>query len=73
MHVRALGDGPPLLLINGLGGHTGMWEPLERELGGFRIVEFDLPAGKDLVLQFSGSADPTVLMSITLVNTPPVV
>jgi pimeloyl-ACP methyl ester carboxylesterase len=43
VHVRALGDGPPLLLINGLGGHTGMWEPLERELEGFRIVEFDLP------------------------------
>jgi len=35
-----------------------------------KIVEFDLPAGKDFILQFSGSTDPTVLMAITLVNTP---
>jgi pimeloyl-ACP methyl ester carboxylesterase len=41
--VRELGDGPPLLLIGGIGAHTAMWEPLERVLGGFRIVEFDLP------------------------------
>lgn len=43
VHVRAVGDGHPLLLINGLGAHTGMWESLERELEGFQIVEFDLP------------------------------
>lgn len=43
VHVRAVGEGPPLLLINGLGAHTAMWEPLETVLAGFRIVEFDLP------------------------------
>lgn len=43
VHVRAFGEGPPLLLINGLGAHTAMWEPLEKVLAGFRIVEFDLP------------------------------
>lgn len=43
VHVRSLGEGPPLLLINGLGAHTAMWDPLERVLDGFRIVEFDLP------------------------------
>jgi pimeloyl-ACP methyl ester carboxylesterase len=43
VHVRELGEGPPLLLINGLGANTSMWRPLERTLEGFRIVEFDLP------------------------------
>jgi hypothetical protein len=37
-----------------------------------KIVEFDLPAGKDLILQFSGSTDPVVVMAITPVNTPAV-
>lgn len=41
--VREVGEGTPLLLINGLGAHTAMWEPLERALPGFRLVEFDLP------------------------------
>jgi pimeloyl-ACP methyl ester carboxylesterase len=41
--VRELGEGPPLLLINGLGAHTAMWDTLERTLDGFRILEFDLP------------------------------
>ncbi len=43
VHVRAFGEGPPLLLINGLGAHTAMWQPLEKVLTGFRTVEFDLP------------------------------
>jgi hypothetical protein len=30
-----------------------------------KIVEFELPANKDLVLQFSGSTDPSVIASIT--------
>lgn len=47
VYVREVGEGPPLLLINGLGAHSGMWEPLERTLAGMRIIEFDLPgAGK---------------------------
>ena len=48
--VREVGEGPPLLLINGLGAHTSMWGPLEQSLRGFRIVEFDLPgAGQSAV------------------------
>jgi pimeloyl-ACP methyl ester carboxylesterase len=43
VHVRDVGDGPPLLLINGIGAHTAMWNTLERTLDGFRILEFDLP------------------------------
>jgi pimeloyl-ACP methyl ester carboxylesterase len=41
--VRELGEGSPLLLINGIGAHTAMWEPLEQVLDGFRLIEFDLP------------------------------
>jgi pimeloyl-ACP methyl ester carboxylesterase len=41
--VRDVGEGPPVLLINGLGAHTAMWDTLERSLHGFRILEFDLP------------------------------
>lgn len=43
VYVREVGEGTPLLLINGLGAHTAMWTPLEQTLEGFRIVEFDLP------------------------------
>jgi len=30
-----------------------------------KIVEFDLPAGKDLTLQLGGAPDPSVLVAIT--------
>lgn len=44
VHVRQVGDGPPLLLVNGLGAHTAMWQPLERVLADrFTLIEFDLP------------------------------
>lgn len=43
VYVREFGEGSPLLLINGLGAHTEMWTTFRRGLGGFRIVEFDLP------------------------------
>ncbi|HEY4771852.1 MAG TPA: hypothetical protein VIH50_02375 [Steroidobacteraceae bacterium] len=33
-----------------------------------KIVEFDLPADKPLVLQFSGSSDPSVTFAITAAN-----
>ena len=32
MYVRERGDGPPLLLINGIGGNADMWGPLEDRL-----------------------------------------
>jgi poly(3-hydroxyoctanoate) depolymerase len=43
VYAREIGDGPPVLLINGLGAHTAMWSAMEHTLKGFRIVEFDLP------------------------------
>jgi hypothetical protein len=35
-----------------------------------KIVEYDLPAGKDLTLQLSGSSDASVLLTITPVSGP---
>lgn len=48
--VREVGAGQPLLLINGLGAHTGMWRAFEDAMPGHRLVEFDLPgAGRSPV------------------------
>ena len=43
VHVREVGTGAPLLLINGLGTHSAMWEPVEGAFGGLRLIEFDAP------------------------------
>jgi hypothetical protein len=43
-------------------GHVGCERPS-------KIVEFDLPAGRDLTLQFSGSNDAEVFVAITAVGT----
>src|SRR4051794_20910420 len=44
LHVREVGrGGPPVLLINGLGAHTAMWEHLEQALSGLHLIEFDAP------------------------------
>jgi poly(3-hydroxyoctanoate) depolymerase len=42
-HVRDVGEGPAVLLINGLGAHTRMWHNLEERLVGHRVVAFDAP------------------------------
>ena len=41
--VREVGSGQPVLLINGLGAHTGMWRAFEAAMPNCRLVEFDLP------------------------------
>jgi len=43
LRVSVGGDGPPVLLIMGLGGNIEMWGPLERELQarGFQTVAYD--------------------------------
>jgi pimeloyl-ACP methyl ester carboxylesterase len=41
--VREVGEGPPVLLINGIGAHTRMWGLMERTLTGFRVISFDAP------------------------------
>jgi pimeloyl-ACP methyl ester carboxylesterase len=54
-------DGPPLLLLNGIGAHVGMWRPLEDALRGTRLIAFDAPgAGRSQTpptpLTFAGHA-----------------
>lgn len=41
--VSVAGDGPPLLLLMGMGGHTGMWAPLRRQLPQFQTIAYDSP------------------------------
>jgi pimeloyl-ACP methyl ester carboxylesterase len=41
--VREFGDGQPVLLINGIGAHVGMWAAMERVLPGTRVIAFDAP------------------------------
>ncbi len=44
VRVARIGDGEPLLLINGLGANLEMWQPLVRALAADReLVAFDLP------------------------------
>jgi poly(3-hydroxyoctanoate) depolymerase len=41
--VDVRGSGPPVLLINGLGGTLGLWEALQSDLTGFEVISFDAP------------------------------
>jgi pimeloyl-ACP methyl ester carboxylesterase len=41
--IQVRGDGPPLLLINGLWGQIRMWDDLLPHLAGFRTIAFDPP------------------------------
>jgi poly(3-hydroxyalkanoate) depolymerase len=43
IHVTDSGEGEPLLLVNGLGGNTDMWEPLLGALQSRRTISFDAP------------------------------
>lgn len=43
LRIKRVGEGPPLLLINGLGASLEMWEPLTRALPARELVLFDLP------------------------------
>lgn len=43
IRVAVVGEGPPLLLINGIGGNIEMWGALVRRLPGRRLVMFDAP------------------------------
>lgn len=43
LHVRDVGSGPPLVLVNGIGAHATMWRPLEEALQDVRLVSFDAP------------------------------
>lgn len=41
--VEVKGDGPPLLLLNGIWGELAAWHRVQPYLGGFRTISFDGP------------------------------
>jgi pimeloyl-ACP methyl ester carboxylesterase len=43
VRVSRRGEGPPLLLIGGLGNNLGIWEPLVDELSAFETIAVDAP------------------------------
>jgi poly(3-hydroxyoctanoate) depolymerase len=43
LRVATTGDGPPLLLLMGIGGNLEMWGPLAEQLPGRRLIAFDAP------------------------------
>lgn len=43
-HALVVGDGPPVVMLNGIGTPAAMWAPLMAHLGGFRLHAVDLPA-----------------------------
>ncbi len=47
LRVRVQGQGPPLLLVMGLGGNLEMWEPLADQLRDFTTISFDAPGAGD--------------------------
>jgi poly(3-hydroxyoctanoate) depolymerase len=62
LRVSRSGDGPPLLLVNGLGASLEMWSPLRPHLPHSEVISFDLPgAGGSSVpclpLRIRGTAD----------------
>ncbi len=43
VRVTISGEGPPLLLINGIGGNIEMWQPLLDAMPHRQIIAFDMP------------------------------
>jgi pimeloyl-ACP methyl ester carboxylesterase len=43
LRVSVRGEGAPVLLINGLGGSTPMWEALQEDMRKFQVISFDAP------------------------------
>jgi poly(3-hydroxyalkanoate) depolymerase len=43
VRYRVAGDGPPLLLIQGIGGSLELWDPLLAQLDAFTTIVFDNP------------------------------
>jgi pimeloyl-ACP methyl ester carboxylesterase len=42
-HVLVTGDGPPVVMVNGIGTPAAMWAPLMAQLDGFTLYAVDLP------------------------------
>lgn len=42
-HALVAGDGPPVVMLNGIGTPGAMWAPLMAAIDGFRLLAVDLP------------------------------
>ncbi len=42
-HVLVAGDGPPVVMLNGIGTPAAMWAPLMAQLDGYTLYAVDLP------------------------------
>jgi pimeloyl-ACP methyl ester carboxylesterase len=42
VHYEVHGDGPPLVLVHGLGGSTAVWRLVRAGLDGFQVLAYDL-------------------------------
>lgn len=47
IRLATVGEGPPLLLLNGIGGNIEMWEPVACRLPGRRLFMLNLPGSGD--------------------------
>lgn len=63
--VSQRGEGRPLLLLMGIGGHTGMWRPARDHLEGFRTIAFDMPGTGRSPLDVFGSPGMAALADLT--------
>lgn len=43
VRVRVTGEGPPLLLVHGIGANLELWQPLIDQLDGYQIITLDNP------------------------------
>lgn len=60
LRVFVTGEGPPLLLLMGIGGNIEMWEPLRDALPGRQLIAFDVPGT-------GGSSTPRVPMTMAAI------
>ncbi len=69
LRVATVGDGPPLLLLNGIGANIEMWQPLARELHGRRLVMVDMPGtGESPPLPYAASMSKYALLVVRLLD-----
>lgn len=60
--VLVVGEGPPVIMINGIGTPAAMWAPLMARLAGWRLYAVDLPGfgltdtGHDLTRRYRATA-----------------
>ncbi len=69
LRIATSGEGPPLLLLNGIGGNIEMWEPLARSLPGRRLIMVDMPGtGESPPLPFAAGMSRYALLVVRLLD-----